>query len=182
MTGELANGATTDDTRPTFHGTGTPGDLINISAVPTDADGHALSNVTLGLGSALVQQDGTWQLTAPFAIKEGSYDFYVGHGVAEGDAFHLVIDRGQSLNSDSTAQMVGQQGWELDMATFNVPANDGPAAGKSALPSLHGMLETGESVLPFSNAASNTGGHEHYCAPLDVRPAQFDELAQHVVI
>ncbi|MDU4251020.1 Ig-like domain-containing protein [Pseudomonas sp.] len=92
MTGELANGATTDDTRPTFHGTGTPGELININAVAIGADGKAASAITIFLGNALVQPDGTWQFTPLHALGEGTYDFYAGHDTT-GTALRLDIDK-----------------------------------------------------------------------------------------
>ncbi|WP_440468229.1 Ig-like domain-containing protein [Pseudomonas sp. YH-1] len=182
VTGELANGATTDDTRPTFHGTGTPGDLLNVSAIAVDANGHPTSNVTMILGTALVQQDGTWQFTPVHALGEGTYNFHIGHGPADGEAFHLVIDKGPLPTSDGTEQLIGPQGWELDMATFNLPINESPATGKTALPLWTSMLETSESVLPFANASTHTGAQEQHYAPADFRPAYFDELAQHVVI
>ncbi|WP_447753569.1 hypothetical protein [Pseudomonas nicosulfuronedens] len=90
VTGELANGATTDDIRPMFHGTGTPGDMIMINAVAIDAHGKP-SNITLVLGQTLVQPDGTWHFVTPQPLSNGTYDFRVGQGT-EGEAFRLVVD------------------------------------------------------------------------------------------
>jgi len=84
--GPLYTGDSTDDTTPTFSGTGaTPGDIIRIY------DGGAV------LGSATVQPDGSWQYTVP-PIGEGAHDLYVTSvtpvGVESGKsgAFHLTVD------------------------------------------------------------------------------------------
>ena len=51
VTGSVANGGRTDDTMPTFNGTGTPGNTIEIW------DGETL------LGEVLVDDEGNWTFT-----------------------------------------------------------------------------------------------------------------------
>jgi hypothetical protein len=57
VTGEMANGATTDDTRPILHGTGTANTLVNVVADMIGADGKPVASFEVG--KAIVQQDGT---------------------------------------------------------------------------------------------------------------------------
>lgn len=59
--GVLAYGATTDDTRPTFFGTGHPGDVITLHE----------SMAAPGIGSAVVAADGTWSVQPQVALPDG---------------------------------------------------------------------------------------------------------------
>jgi len=88
--GELANGANTDDTRPTFYGTGTPGDLLHLTAFPIGGP----SSIPMLLGDALVRPDGTWEFTPTSPLQDGTYEFHIGHGIDDGEAFRLSIAKG----------------------------------------------------------------------------------------
>ncbi|MBB4866961.1 hypothetical protein HNP46_005869 [Pseudomonas nitritireducens] len=184
VTGELANGATTDDTRPVLHGTGTPGELIQISAIAIDADGKPLSNISLGLGTALVQQDGSWHFSPNQALPEGTYNFHAGQGDAA--PFRLVIDKHSLLHSSQGADSdyaQHLQGQELDLGSHL--SGGQPAATKGALPALGSLLESGEPELRFAGHAEASAPvvpAQHHAAA-EFRPALLDELVQpHVVI
>ncbi|AWH88919.1 Ig-like domain-containing protein [Limnobaculum parvum] len=61
--GNVKSGDTTDDTRPTIHGTGTAGDTIYVYT--TDSAGHHL------IGTATVIADGTWSLMPASPLLKG---------------------------------------------------------------------------------------------------------------
>ena len=85
-TGDLANGAVTDDTKPTLHGTGEFGDTIQIYI-----NGIYAGLTTVGVGN-------TWNWTPDTAFSDGqSYalQVYVYQGInfiGTSDVFHLTID------------------------------------------------------------------------------------------
>ncbi|MCD1125687.1 Ig-like domain-containing protein [Jinshanibacter sp. LJY008] len=66
ITGNVANGGATDDTRPTISGTGTKGDLITVYS--KDSTGNHV------IGSATVDADGKWSMQPATALTEGLND------------------------------------------------------------------------------------------------------------
>jgi hypothetical protein len=185
-TGELANGDTTDAARLTFHGTGQPGELLNITAIAVGADGHPAAAPAISLGMALVQQDGTWQLTANQPLKEGTYDFHAGYGPTEGAAFRLVIDQhlpqqaGASVEADGAQHL---QGLELDLSGHSFQAQQ--TSLKATLPTLGSVLETGHQDLAFAGQASGAApaGSTMHHGVAEIRPLSLDELnVQHAVL
>ncbi|MGU3522788.1 Ig-like domain-containing protein [Enterobacteriaceae bacterium C23F] len=64
-TGEIANGGTTDDTRPTFNGTGTPGDTVIIT------DGGE------PIGEVIIDENGDWTFTPDEELGDGEHEISV---------------------------------------------------------------------------------------------------------
>ncbi|BAN98194.1 hypothetical protein E05_34280 [Plautia stali symbiont] len=72
VTGSVANGGRTDDTMPTFNGTGTPGNTIEIW------DGETL------LGEVLVDDEGNWTFTPEKPLAAGNHSIVTAERNAEG--------------------------------------------------------------------------------------------------
>lgn len=85
-TGALASGDITNDTRPTFNGTGVEGDTIT------------LYNGTTVLGTAVVGEDGKWSITPANPLGEQTYTLHVtatdpaGNVSASSDNFVITVD------------------------------------------------------------------------------------------
>ena len=63
--GNIASGGTTDDTKPVFHGSGRPGDIVSVE------DNHGAA-----IGSAKVASSGHWTITPTSPLADGAHDFF----------------------------------------------------------------------------------------------------------
>ena len=62
--GSIASGGTTDDTKPVFHGSGRPGDIVSVE------DNHGTA-----IGSAKVASSGHWTISPANPLADGAHDF-----------------------------------------------------------------------------------------------------------
>lgn len=92
VTGELKDGDETNDTNPTFSGTGEPGEIINLYDVDEATGEKHL------LGSTIVDKDGKWSVRPREALSDGKHTLRIAQADAAGNEneedidFHLVID------------------------------------------------------------------------------------------
>ncbi|WP_447753173.1 Ig-like domain-containing protein [Pseudomonas nicosulfuronedens] len=90
ITGNIANGGTTDDPRPVIHGTGTAGDIVTVYS--KDATGNHL------IGSAVVDADGTWSMKPELPLVSGLNDLTAvetdpaGNATAPTDKYSITLD------------------------------------------------------------------------------------------
>jgi hypothetical protein len=93
VTGNVANGATTDDTHPVIHGTGTKDDMIIVSV--KDANG------THEVGRATVDANGNWTLAVDTALASDSNTFTAvemdpaGNKTDPSQPYAIVVDIGR---------------------------------------------------------------------------------------
>ncbi|MEJ8815192.1 Ig-like domain-containing protein, partial [Variovorax ureilyticus] len=93
VTGNVASGATTDDSRPVIHGTGTAGDTIIVMV--KDASGSH------DLGRATVDANGNWSLEVTTPLASGSNEFTAiemdpaGNKTAPSAGYTVVVDTGR---------------------------------------------------------------------------------------
>ncbi|EIV5116719.1 hypothetical protein L8909_004454, partial [Salmonella enterica] len=77
VTGALASGDTTDDSRPELSGRGEAGDTVNV--VLTDAQGGVVT------GTAVIDASGAWSWTPAGALADGTWTATVTHVDAAGN-------------------------------------------------------------------------------------------------
>ncbi|MDM0115511.1 Ig-like domain-containing protein [Variovorax sp. J22R133] len=104
VTGNLANGATTDDTTPALVGTAEPGSTVTIYD-----DGKPLGTVTAG-------PDGQWSYTPTTPLKQGEHDFTVtatdsvGHDSPASAPYTLTVDTKEVATIKSISTDYGVKG------------------------------------------------------------------------
>ncbi|PLR22267.1 Biofilm associated protein A, partial [Pantoea endophytica] len=123
ITGPIQSGDTTDDSTPTFGGTGEPGDKVIIKD-----DGEII-------GTTIVGQDGSWEFTPVPPLEEGEHSIIVviedpaGNQSDPSDPIDFIVDLSDVLVS-------------IDFAFDNVEAHTGNIASGSVTnddtPTLHG--------------------------------------------
>ena len=135
--GPIKNGGSTDDTTPTFSGTGTPGNTIIVK------DGDKV------IGEAVVGSDGKWEFTPETPLAEGEHTIVIvekdpaGNESLPSPGFELIVDTlapGQSeikevLDDIGTIQGAIAQNGVTDDNT----------------PTLNGTAEPGSTVEMFAN-------------------------------
>ncbi|WP_161499671.1 S-layer family protein [Limnohabitans sp. TS-CS-82] len=96
VTGPIAEGSTTDDTKPTFSGTGTAGDTVDVYNGPTL------------LGTATVAPNGSWSLTPTTALPNGAYTITTvekdpaGNPSLPSDPLHFTVNNTAPMVSITT--------------------------------------------------------------------------------
>jgi len=137
VTGPIANGGATDDTTPTFNGTGTPGNTIEIR------DGETL------IGEVLVGSDGSWSFTPDKALSAGSHSITTRERNANGvvsepsDPWEFTIDL--------TAPAKGTIGGVFDDTAEPAKAISNGGLTKDNTPTLTGKAEAGSTVQVWDN-------------------------------
>jgi hypothetical protein len=90
VTGNIANGGTTDDSRPVIHGTGTYGDIVTVYA--KDSTGNHV------IGSATVDISGNWSLKPTLPLVSGLNELTAvetdaaGNATAPTDKYSITLD------------------------------------------------------------------------------------------
>lgn len=129
-TGALASGSVTNDTQPTFNGTGIEGDTIT------------LYNGTTVLGTAVVGEDGKWSLTPTAPLGEQTYTLHItatdpaGNVSVPSDNFVITVDTTPPAipPAFSVQDNVGDDQGALqsgDRTDDNTPTLNGTAVGGS---------------------------------------------------
>lgn len=132
VTGSVANGGRTDDTMPTFNGTGTPGNTIEIW------DGETL------LGEVLVDDEGNWTFTPEKPLAAGNHSIVTAERNAEGvvgeksDPWEFIIDL--------TAPAKGTIGSVMDDMQDPPVLIEKGGVTKDNTPTLTGKAEAGSTV------------------------------------
>ena len=135
--GSIENGGSTDDTTPTFTGTGTPGSTIIIK----DGDKP--------IGEVIVDKDGNWEFTPDTPLAEGDHSIVIvekdpaGNESNPSPDFEFIIDLTAPAQSEITSAMddVGDQ--------QGLIARDGFTDDNT--PTLNGNAEPGSTVEVFAN-------------------------------
>lgn len=132
VTGSVANGGRTDDTMPTFNGTGTPGNTIEIW------DGETL------LGEVLVDDEGNWTFTPEKPLAAGNHSIVTAERNADGvvgeesDPWEFIIDL--------TAPAKGTIGSVMDDMQDPPVLIEKGGVTKDNTPTLTGKAEAGSTV------------------------------------
>ena len=132
VTGSGANGGRTDDTMPTFNGTGTPGNTIEIW------DGETL------LGEVLVDDEGNWTFTPEKPLAAGNHSIVTAERNADGvvgeesDPWEFIIDL--------TAPAKGTIGSVMDDMQDPPVLIEKGGVTKDNTPTLTGKAEAGSTV------------------------------------
>lgn len=132
VTGSVANGGRTDDTMPTFNGTGTPGNTIKIW------DGETL------LGEVLVDDEGNWTFTPEKPLAAGNHSIVTAERNADGvvgeesDPWEFIIDL--------TAPAKGTIGSVMDDMQDPPVLIEKGGVTKDNTPTLTGKAEAGSTV------------------------------------
>ncbi|AZF49634.1 Ig-like domain-containing protein [Pseudomonas sp. R2-7-07] len=135
--GPIKNGGATDDTTPTFGGTGTPGNIIII-----EDNGKPIGEVVVG-------DDGKWEYTPTTPLPEGEHSIIVvekdkdGNVSGPSDEFDFIVDitaPGKSAIDAITDDFGDQTG---------VIANNGLTDDNT--PTLSGTAEAGAKLEVFAN-------------------------------
>ncbi len=136
-TGPIENGGSTDDTTPTFSGTGTPGSTIVIK------DGDK------AIGEAVVGNDGKWTFTPETPLAEGDHNIVIvekdpaGNESAPSPGFEFTIDitaPGQSMIKEALDDVGDHQG---------IIPQDGVTDDNT--PTLKGTAEPDSTLEVFAN-------------------------------
>ena len=140
-TAQLASGDTTDDARPTFHGSGEPGTLLELY------DNGAL------VGSLPVGLDGRWSYTDHFdRLSPGEHVFtLVGAGVAS-EPFVLHVANVPAASTPVIDSLVGQAG---DISSGAVTDDNRPVFNGRGEPDALVRLYDGELYLGAAIADEN---------------------------
>jgi len=139
ITGAMADGSSTDDTKPSFSGTGNAGELIKIY------DGAAV------IGSVTVGADGKWSFTPVSALNEGSHSITTtatdaaGNESAKGPALVMTVDT--TAPSTPAAPVAGD-----DVGTVT-GAITGSGVTDDTKPSFSGTGNAGELIKIYDGAA-----------------------------
>ncbi|WP_054177789.1 Ig-like domain-containing protein [Trabulsiella odontotermitis] len=136
-TGAIADGGTTNDTRPVLNGTGDVGSIITIYS-----DGVALGSTTVG-------SDGNWTFRPPSALSNGAHDFTLTATDTAGNTSGTSAD--WTVRVDTTApaapvisSIVDNTGSVTGPVTGTQPTND-------TTPTLNGTAEANATVTIFDN-------------------------------
>ena len=136
-TGTIADGGTTNDTRPVLNGTGDVGSVITIYS-----DGVALGSTTVG-------SDGNWTFRPPAALTNGAHDFTLTATDTAGNTSGTSAD--WTVRVDTTApaapvisSIVDNTGSVTGPVTGTQPTND-------TTPTLNGTAEANATVTIFDN-------------------------------
>ncbi|MFS2125515.1 hypothetical protein [Pseudomonas sp. Pseusp97] len=151
VTGELANGATTDDTTPTLRGTGRPGDWVEVWVRPEAQEGKP-NHGPQYLGNTIVQPDGTWQVHVGRPLDEGTYDF---EARANGKSAHFGL----------SIELPPEQQFAITGAFDDVGAVTGDlvngAATDDTTPTLRGTGRPGDWVEVWAHPQVQDGQSHH---------------------
>ncbi|VVM36583.1 hypothetical protein PS645_00054 [Pseudomonas fluorescens] len=144
--GPISKGGSTDDTTPTFSGTGTPGNIIIIK----DND-KPIGEVTIG-------DDGKWTFTPTTPLPEGEHSIIVvekdkdGNVSKPSDEFDFIVDitaPGQS-SIDAITDDFGPQHGEIarnGLTDDNTPTLSGKAEAGSTLEIYANGVKIGETTV-----------------------------------
>ncbi|HEY1608214.1 MAG TPA: Ig-like domain-containing protein, partial [Paraburkholderia sp.] len=153
ITGNVASGGTTDDSRPVISGTGTAGDTIIVSV--TDVTGaHEVGRATVG-------DDGTWSLEPPTPLASGANEFTAveqdpaGNRTDPSDPYAITLDMAKpaqpAIDSvlDDTGSITGflQKGAVTDDTQ---PTVSGSAHAGSTVKLYDGSTLTGSATADAS--------------------------------
>ncbi|MGB3127663.1 MAG: Ig-like domain-containing protein [Pseudomonas sp.] len=136
-TGKIENGDTTDDTTPTFSGTGTPGNTVIIK------DGDKV------IGEVVVGGDGKWEFIPETPLAEGDHTIVVvekdpaGNESEPSPGFEFVVDATAPAQSE-----IKQALDDFGDHTGLIP-QDGVTDDNT--PTLSGTAEAGSTVEIFAN-------------------------------
>jgi hypothetical protein len=135
--GKIENGGVTDDTTPTFGGTGNPGDTIIIK------DGDNI------IGEVVVGEDGKWTFEPETPLAEGGHDVTIIEKDPEGN--ESTPTPGFEFTIDTTApdQSVIKEVFDDVGATQGLIPQDGITDDNT--PTLKGTAEPGATLEVFAN-------------------------------
>jgi VCBS repeat-containing protein len=137
VTGAVADGGSTNDTRPVLNGTGEIGSIITIYS-----DGVALGSTTVG-------SDGNWTFRPPTALTTGPHDFTLTATDAAGNTsgpsadWTVTVDT-VAPNAPVISSIVDDTGSVTGPITGTQPSND-------TTPTLNGTAEANATVTLFDD-------------------------------
>ncbi|KTC45104.1 hypothetical protein AO262_29310 [Pseudomonas fluorescens ABAC62] len=136
--GPVANGGTTDDTTPTFNGSGQePGSRVTL-----------IDNGTI-IGEAVVDDSGNWTVTPDLPLGDGAHDISLvvtdpaGNASDPSDPFVVIVDTTAPATPAITS-VVDSEG----TSTGNLASGD---ITDDALPQINGTAEPGSKIVIFDN-------------------------------
>ncbi|MDB5768297.1 MAG: hypothetical protein JWQ61_3111 [Collimonas fungivorans] len=135
--GDVANGGTTDDARPTFHGHGQPDTYVFLY------DGNTR------VGAALVDPEGSWTLNVIKPLAPGEHLFTVNGEGLTSEPFALILD-----NVPETPKPVIESAID-DVGATGVILNGGTTDDYQ--PVFHGHAEPDAPVIVFYDNGINIG-------------------------
>ncbi|WHP32497.1 Ig-like domain-containing protein [Trabulsiella odontotermitis] len=134
-TGAIADGGTTNDTRPVLNGTGDVGSVITLYS-----DGVVLGSTTVG-------SDGNWTFRPPTALTNGSHDFTLTATDAAGNTSGTSADWTVRVDTIAPAAPV------ISSIVDNTGSVTGPVTGtqptNDTTPTLNGTAEANATVTIF---------------------------------
>ncbi|VXD01324.1 conserved hypothetical protein [Enterobacterales bacterium 8AC] len=135
--GPIANGGSTDDTKPTLNGKGEPGDTI----IVTDNGSK--------IGETTVDENGNWTFTPETALSEGQHDIAViiedkaGNQSQPSDPWVVIVD-----TTPPVAPTIGSLSDDAGSKTGELQSGD---VTDDTTPTLKGQAEAGAKVEIYDN-------------------------------
>ncbi|HEY2452837.1 MAG TPA: Ig-like domain-containing protein [Scandinavium sp.] len=143
-TGDLANGDTTDDTRPTLNGTAEAGSVV------------AIYDNGQKIGETTADKDGNWSFTPDTDLSEGEHSLTAtatdaaGNTSAPSDAWELVIDTTAPAQPGIDGNGPGISDVIDDKGPITGPIENGGSTDDDT-PTFNGTGEPGDTVIITDN-------------------------------